>query len=148
MYVICAISDSNKHFQTPIDEYLKRLGKSIDLVDLKPTKHWSRQQIITQETEKILTKITKLKSKWYRIVLLIKEGDQLTTEQCHTSRKHKNVCFVIGWPYGVDESLLAGVVDDRISFGAQTMPHGLAKLVLIEQIYRVQMIEQGRQYHY
>lgn len=74
MYVICAISDSNKHFQTPIDEYLKRLGKSIDLVDLKPTKHWSRQQIITQETEKILTKITKLKSKWYRIVLLIKEG--------------------------------------------------------------------------
>jgi 23S rRNA (pseudouridine1915-N3)-methyltransferase len=36
----------------------------------------------------------------------------------------------------------------EVSFGAITLPHGLAKLVLIEQLYRIGTIEAGKSYHY
>ncbi len=147
-YTILAVSDSNKHFQTPIDEYLKRLGKSTNLVDLKPHKHGSRDQIIEKETTDLRKKLEIYKSKGFRVVLLVKEGKSLTTEQLHKKYVHTDTVFVIGWPYGVDEALISDLISDRISFGAHTMPHGLAKLVILEQIYRIQMIEQGRQYHY
>jgi ATP-dependent RNA circularization protein (DNA/RNA ligase family) len=62
-YIILSISDSNKHFQTPIDEYLKRLGKSVEVVDIKPTKHGTRDQIIQKETQDMRDKITKYKDK-------------------------------------------------------------------------------------
>jgi 23S rRNA (pseudouridine1915-N3)-methyltransferase len=93
-------------------------------------------------------KITKYKDKWYRVVLLVKEWNNYTTEQLQKKHIYRNTIFVIGWPYGVEEALLNSVIDDRISLGAHTMPHGLAKLVILEQIYRIQMIEYGRQYHY
>lgn len=147
-YIILSISDSNKHFQTPIDEYLKRLGKSVEVLDLKPIKHGTREQIVTKESEELLTRITTYKEKGFRIVLLIKEWNNHTTAQIHKKYIHRDTVFVIGGPYGVDESVLEGMIDDRVSLGAHTMPHGLAKLVLLEQIYRIQMIEQGRSYHY
>ncbi|HBB04224.1 TPA: hypothetical protein DCZ39_05025 [Patescibacteria group bacterium] len=39
-------------------------------------------------------------------------------------------------------------MDGKISFGAITLPHGLAKVTLLEQIYRIGTIEQGKSYHY
>ncbi|NOZ44115.1 MAG: 23S rRNA (pseudouridine(1915)-N(3))-methyltransferase RlmH [bacterium] len=39
-------------------------------------------------------------------------------------------------------------MDTKISFGAITMPHGLAKLILLEQIYRAETIHIGKKYHY
>jgi 23S rRNA (pseudouridine1915-N3)-methyltransferase len=56
--------------------------------------------------------------------------------------------FIIGWPYGLNESALATYIDDKISFGAITLPHGLAKVTLLEQLYRISTIEQGKNYHY
>jgi 23S rRNA (pseudouridine1915-N3)-methyltransferase len=55
---------------------------------------------------------------------------------------------VIGWPYGIDLPLLQSHTNNSVSFGSMTMPHGLAKLVLLEQIYRAKMIMEGREYHY
>ncbi|MBP7062355.1 23S rRNA (pseudouridine(1915)-N(3))-methyltransferase RlmH [Patescibacteria group bacterium] len=48
----------------------------------------------------------------------------------------------------MDEEELKSVVDTSISFGKITMPHGLAKLVLLEQIYRIETIQSGKKYHY
>jgi len=70
---IIAISDSDKHFSTAIAEYSKRLGKSVELVDLKPVKNGTNQQIIAKETELIKDKIEGDKSKGRTIVLLSKE---------------------------------------------------------------------------
>lgn len=39
-------------------------------------------------------------------------------------------------------------VDMMLSFGGMTMPHGLAKLVVLEQVYRASTIRDGREYHY
>jgi 23S rRNA (pseudouridine1915-N3)-methyltransferase len=56
--------------------------------------------------------------------------------------------FIIGWPYGLDEPVLAKYIDVKISFWAITLPHGLAKVTLLEQLYRIGTIEDGKSYHY
>jgi len=60
---IIAISDSDKHFSTAIAEYLKRLGKTVELVDVKPVKNGTHQQVISKETELIKDKIQSNKAK-------------------------------------------------------------------------------------
>ena len=56
----------------------------------------------------------------------------------------RDVCFVVGGPYGLD---LEGV-DRRVSFGPVTLPHQLARVVLLEQLYRGHKILAGEPYHY
>ena len=57
----------------------------------------------------------------------------------------RDVCFVIGGPFG---GLNLERVDHRLSLGAITLPHQLARVVLLEQIYRGHKIIAGEQYHY
>ncbi len=144
--LIC-ISDNDKHFSSAIEEYCKRLGKDIDIIDIKPEKNWSREQIIKKETEKIIDKISTIKDAY--TILLAKEGKQISTEKLvELVAKHNSMIFVIWWPYGVDHTTIEKHIHQKIAFGEMTMPHWLAKLVILEQIYRVKMIGEGREYHY
>lgn len=144
--VIC-ISDSDKHFVSAIEEYSKRLGKDVDIVTLKPEKNGSREQIITKETEKIIEKISTIKDSY--TILLAKEWKQLSTEQfTKMIEKYNTLTFIIWWPYGVDHTSLKPFIKELVAFGTMTMPHGLAKLVILEQIYRAKTIIEGREYHY
>ena len=144
--IIC-ISDSDKHFKSAIEEYCKRLWKDIEITDIKPEKNGSREQIIQKETEKIIEKIKNLKDSY--TILLAKEWKQPTTEQFTSMiEKHNTVTMIIGWPYGIDASTLKPYVNESIAFGSMTMPHGLAKLVVLEQIYRAKTIIEWREYHY
>jgi 23S rRNA (pseudouridine1915-N3)-methyltransferase len=56
----------------------------------------------------------------------------------------RDLCFVVGGPFGLE---LADV-DHRLSLGAITLPHQLARVVLLEQIYRGHKILAGEPYHY
>jgi 23S rRNA (pseudouridine1915-N3)-methyltransferase len=56
----------------------------------------------------------------------------------------RDLCFVVGGPMGLD---LDGV-DHRYSLGALTLPHQLARVVLLEQHYRGPKILAGEPYHY
>lgn len=68
--------------------------------------------------------------------------------ELHKQFMNKDVVFIIGGPYGFDEPKLTPSIDSKISFGAITLPHGLAKVTLLEQLYRISTIEQGKSYHY
>ena len=57
----------------------------------------------------------------------------------------RDLSFVIGGPFG---GLNLEHVDHKLSLGAITMPHQLARVVLLEQIYRAHKIIAGEQYHY
>ncbi len=57
----------------------------------------------------------------------------------------RDLCFVIGGPFG---GLELPRVDHRLSLGAITLPHQLARVVLLEQIYRGHKILAGEPYHH
>ncbi len=57
----------------------------------------------------------------------------------------RDVCFVIGGAYGLDDVALA---DHRLSLGPMTLPHQLARVVLLEQLYRAHKILTGEPYHH
>ena len=55
----------------------------------------------------------------------------------------RDLCFVIGGPKGLDLE-----VDMRLSLGSMTLPHQLARVVLLEQLYRAHKILAREPYHY
>lgn len=143
---ILSVSDSDKHFASAIEEYVKRLGKDVEIQTLKPEKNGTRQQIIGKETEAVIKKLDKDKN--YKI-LLSKDGKHSTTDELvGIMSTHNNVTFLIGGPYGFDEAQLDKIVDMKLAFGKITLPHGLAKLTVLEQVYRVKSIMDGKEYHY
>jgi len=146
MFIILSISDSDKHREKVVEEYTKRLGKSVKIENIKPSRKGNNEQVIQADTQNIITKLEKFPE--YTKILLSKEGKQLDTLALHTFFTNKNCIFVIGWPYGLNETILTKYIDIKISFWAITLPHGLAKVTLLEQLYRIWTIEQGKSYHY
>lgn len=58
-----------------------------------------------------------------------------------------DVCFVIGGPRGLPEDVLR-MTDERISLGPQTMAHQLARVALLEQLFRATKILANEPYHH
>jgi 23S rRNA (pseudouridine1915-N3)-methyltransferase len=82
------------------------------------------------------------------VVLLASDGQSLDSEALsdwleERRREGRDVCFVIGGPKG-----LALGADMRLSLGPMTLPHQLARVVLLEQIYRAHKILAREPYHY
>ncbi|MDQ3678073.1 MAG: 23S rRNA (pseudouridine(1915)-N(3))-methyltransferase RlmH [Actinomycetota bacterium] len=83
------------------------------------------------------------------VSLLARDGEQLDSlafsRFLETRRQAaRDVCFVIGGPLG----LVLEDVDHRFSLGGLTLPHQLARVVLLEQLYRGHKILAGEPYHY
>lgn len=149
MIKIYIFADSHKHFSSAISEYIKRLGKNIEVIELKPIKKWNPEQIITSETQILREKLEKEQS--YKVILSPK-GKNISTEQlANLIQDKKNswekISYIIGWANGLDYRALKDIVDFEMSFGAMTFPHSLAFLMLLEQIYRCSEIEKGSGYH-
>lgn len=58
-------------------------------------------------------------------------------------QRGRDLCFVVGGPYGLELD-----ADHRLSFGPMTLPHQLARVVLLEQLYRAHKILAREPYHY
>jgi len=56
----------------------------------------------------------------------------------------RDVCFVVGGPYGTTLERC----DEKLSLGPMTFPHQLARVMLIEQLYRAHKILAGEPYHH
>lgn len=148
MFAILSISDSDKHRNSAIQEYEKRLGKLVIIDNIKPSKNWTREQIIQKDTENIIQILNKKYQQHYKI-MMSKDGKLVDTETLENMiHKQNHVVFIIWWPYGLNENQINSAIDDKIGFGKITLPHWLAKLTLIEQIYRCETIRSGKSYHY
>ncbi len=139
-----------------MQEYIKRLGRftkfeAIELADEKTPDKASaaqKQQIMDREAKRIMAKISE---RDFVIVLAI-EGQEWSSEEFSrkladaTLRGFSDISFVIGGSLG-----LASQVKKRanllMSFGRLTLPHQLMRLVLLEQVYRAFMIQEGSPYH-
>jgi 23S rRNA (pseudouridine1915-N3)-methyltransferase len=83
------------------------------------------------------------------VSLLHREGEQFDSVRFSRfledrRRSGIDLCFVIGGPYGLE----LDHIDHRLSFGEMTLPHQLARVVLLEQLYRGHKILAGEPYHY
>jgi len=83
------------------------------------------------------------------VSLLDREGEELDSiafSRFLEARRQSgmDLCFVIGGPYGLE----LPHVEHRLSLGALTLPHQLARVVLLEQLYRAHKILAGEPYHY
>ncbi len=59
----------------------------------------------------------------------------------------RNIVFVVGGPFGLSDEMLARA-DYQLSLSKLTFTHEMARLILMEQVYRAFTIIQGRTYHY
>lgn len=143
---ILCIADSDKDYKTLIKEYQKRLGKDVNIVELKPEKSGEKPKIIQKDTDLILKNLEK---NWdYKILLSIWWEDLTTMQFKDIIAQNNNITFIVWWPYWLDEDKILKFIDKKISFGKITLPHLLAKTVLLEQIYRAKTIIQNKNYHY
>jgi 23S rRNA (pseudouridine1915-N3)-methyltransferase len=83
------------------------------------------------------------------VSLLDRDGeelDSLALSRFLEERRQSGVdlCFVVGGPFGLE----LDDVDHRLSLGKITLPHQLARVVLLEQLYRGHKILAGEPYHY
>ena len=120
-----------------IDQYLKRLpGLSIvELKDSNPTK----------EAEAIRSTIQPEES----LVVLMEQGPPLTSlafaARIETYAADR-IAFVLGGADGISQDLKQQA-SWQLSLSSMTYPHELARLMLVEQLYRARSIHQGTPYH-
>ena len=154
--IVCVGKLKEKYFKDGIAEYVKRMSrfakvKIVQVPDEKAPEKLSpaeMEQVKEIEGKRILDKI---KDKEYVYVTAIK-GKERTSEAFAkelsdlTTYGHSDITYVIGGSLGTSDAVNKRA-DDLISFGKFTMPHQLMRLVLIEQIYRAFMINNGSPYH-
>jgi 23S rRNA (pseudouridine1915-N3)-methyltransferase len=128
-------------------EYQKRIQWSVNIHEIESRKTNPREAQVEEHA-----KIAKLIKDDAYLILMDERGKTLKSmdfakaleKQANNGRNH--IQFVIGGADGLSDELRkrAGLV---LSFGAQTWPHMLARIMLLEQIYRAQQILKGHPYH-
>ncbi len=146
--LVCVGNLKEKYWIEACDEYQKRLSKfcKLKLVEVdEQNKYTNIDQIVSKEGEIILNHLTP------HSVLMAIEGKQYSSEELADFIREKQLLtseltFVIGGSYGVSDEVKKSV-QSKISFGKPTFPHNLARVMLLEQIYRAFMINAGSSYH-
>ena len=136
-------------------EYLKRLSRYgkyevIAVDDVREPDKPSEalmKQVMDKEGEAILRHIRPND----RVVCLCIKAEApdsvgLSRKMENWSRDGRRTVFVIGGSLGLSEMVLRRA-DERISFSNMTFPHGLMRVILLEQLYRAERIRTGERYH-
>lgn len=140
--IICIGKLKEKYLSDGVNDYLTRIKKyhKIDLIELPDTN-------IDNEGNEILKHLS---SKDYIISLAIKGTGLSSTELAEKIDKtfitNSNITFIIGGSNGIREDILAKS-NMLLSFSKLTYPHGLFRLILLEQIYRSFKILNNESYH-
>ena len=156
VYLICVGKLKEKFYRDACAEYQKRLGgycklTLIELPEERLPAAPSRAQIdaaLEREPAAVRSKLPPGAS----VVALCIEGDLCSSEDlsallagwAQTGQKH--LVFLIGGSYGLHPSLKA-LAWRRLSMSPLTFPHHLARVMLLEQIYRGFKIGEGSGYH-
>jgi 23S rRNA (pseudouridine1915-N3)-methyltransferase len=132
--LIVAVGRLRPPYQDDVQHYRKMLARyaNVEAIELR-------------DEEKVTGRIPDDAFK----VLLDSDGEQMDSLQFakfirERREAARDLCFVIGGPRGLD----LDACDLKLSFGRMTMPHQLARVVLIEQIYRAHKIIAREPYHY
>jgi len=130
---VIAVGRLRPPYQDDVEHYKKLIGG-----------HARVQLIEVREDEKVAPRVPERAHK----VLLTSDGTEMDSVEFsrwleERRRDGRDVCFVIGGPRGLELE-----ADSRLSLGRMTLPHQLARVVLLEQLYRAHKILAREPYHY
>ena len=132
-------------------EYTQRMPREIPihLIEIKPDKRGSKQneQLLFAESERIQAAMP---SACY-IVVMDERGKQFTTIQLAETlidwmRNGKDVVFIIGGADGLHRNIKS-MANEMLALSRLTLPHGLVRVLLAEQLYRALSIIRQHPYH-
>ncbi len=154
--IICLGKLKESYLREMCAEYVKRLGSmcNISVVELpvqRLSENPSEAEIsaaLEKEGEQILSKI----NRGEKVVALCVEGKMLSSEELSANLDGfalsgvSAVDFIIGSSFGLSPEIKAKA-DLRLSMSPMTFPHQLARVMLLEQLYRAEKINAGERYH-
>ena len=142
-----------KYLAAGIEDFRNRLSRyaEVEIKTLKEIK-WgsseSAKKIKAEETARLLAGCTQPTM----LVALDPGGKQASSEelaellQLWEEQGHRKITFIIGGPLGLAQSIRQSA-DLLLSLSAMTFTHEMARLLLLEQLYRASSIRAGSKYH-
>jgi len=153
--ILCVGHLKERFFKEAADEYLKRLrrltqAEVVEVDDLPQPAHPSEadnRQIVRKEGEALLRR---LRPDDLVVALVIDAPQMDSVALSHFLKTRDNdgarTVFVIGGSLGLSDEVISRS-DVRLSMSKMTFPHQLARVMLLEQIYRARKIIAGEKYH-
>lgn len=145
--IICVARIKKGEYYTLIQDYMKRIKYNLTIIEVE-SKHTKPHKCQQDEAEKIIKHINPSAI----IIALDERGDGLKsldfakTIKNFTNNGQNHIQFIIGGADGLTDEI-RDKASFLLSFGQQTWPHLLARVMLLEQIYRAQQILAGHPYH-
>ena len=134
------------------DDYVRRLPaqERIVLIEVKPERrapNMSPEQVLAREARRIEAVLPQACTR----VILDERGRVMTSAQLaeHMARwraRGKDIAFIIGGAEGLDAALKSTAAT-LLALSAMRLPHALARVLLVEQLYRAYAIRSGHPYH-
>ena len=154
--IVCVGKLREKFYQDAAQEYLKRLSRlmPVNIIEIPDEKEPANpsealcEAVMRREGENILKHIPQ---KAYVIAMCI-EGKMLDSEKLAQrmsdlfTQGKSDVVFVIGGSLGLHPSVVSRA-DFKLSMSPMTFPHQLARVMLLEQLFRAAKINAGERYH-
>lgn len=145
-----------KYLKEAISEYSKRLSRFAEVEIIEVDDEYApdslseaqESQVKKKEAEKILKRV---KQGSY-VILLDLAGEQTTSSGFSAKIENimlsgnSHITFIIGGSLGLDQSLIS-IADYRLCLSKMTYPHQLARVILMEQVYRAFKIIKNETYH-
>ena len=154
--IICVGKLKEKYFSDAANEYIKRLGAHCKLeieelpecrLPLNPSAA-DVESALLQEAERIELRLPSNTA----IIILCVEGKMLDSVQLSQMLQKlaaygkSRLCFIIGGSIGLHQRI-KDRADFKLSLSRMTFPHHLARIMLLEQLYRGFKIAEGSRYH-
>ena len=145
-----------KFYLSAAEEYAKRLKgyckfQLLELPEHRLPDSPSQAEILAgleKEADLIISKIPK--GAWFCV--FTPEGKNLSSEEFAAKLKEvklsgkSSACFLIGSSFGMADRIKQAA-DFKLSMGKMTFPHHLARIMVLEQLYRAEAIQAGSTYH-
>ncbi|MBC7266869.1 MAG: 23S rRNA (pseudouridine(1915)-N(3))-methyltransferase RlmH [Coriobacteriia bacterium] len=151
IFVVAVGKLKEPYFQAAAEEYLKRLRPyaEVRVVEV-PDQDLARGEERARRTE--AEAVLRALPEGAHVVALDARGVQRSSEEfaerlsALALEGRSSIAFVVGGSAGLDPVVLERA-DETLSLGKMTLPHQLARVVLLEQIYRAFRIARGEPYH-
>jgi 23S rRNA (pseudouridine1915-N3)-methyltransferase len=149
--VVAVGADRSGLFEPAVEEYLARIRRHVpaEIVEVPASRKGADPgRARDEEGEALLVRVRP----GDRVVALDERGEQLTSQELslrevqEAMNRGRDLVFLVGGAEGLSDAVRARA-DRVLSLSRMTLPHRLARLVLVEQLYRALAIARGEPYH-